>query len=319
MSLRRPTVTVTVDGHTLDAAQAAIAELLVELGIGAALDRVTATLSAHSPLIDSASGAALTVAMGYGDDVDDVFTGVVTDTRRTPWGVVLDALTDACVLTTVRIGRAYLDQTAADVATDLIASGGARVGRIDAAVDLPVYHVDERRSAWRNLCDLARLTGSTLRSAADGSIDLTPPRTGVPDHRLRCGAELLGWGTGEAGSLPDAPAVAPSGAGSEAGATRWQLLLAEPDGGPPSRPTLVPSAIRTRDAARAVEDALAAARTRCARRGTLVAVGLPAVRGGDLVDVTDLPHGADAAWRVLDARHVLDRGGLRSRLLLEAA
>lgn len=319
MSLPRPDATITIDGRDLRAREAAVAAVHVELGLGGALDAATLVLSGLTPELDLGPGATIEISLDGGTGGEQVFTGAVSDVQHTPWGMVVAALTDAAVLCDVRLGRAYVSQTAGDVATDLVQAGGARPGTIDAPLDLPAYLVTERRSVWRTLQDLARLSGSVLRSQADGSVDFMPVRSGVADHRVRAGAELLAWRAGSAGSVAVPPAVVPSGAASEAGSSRWQMLLAEPDGGPPSDATLVPMAIRSRDAAQSVHAALDAAAKRREATGVVVTLGATAVRAGDLLDVTDLPHGPDRTWRVLEVHHVLDPAGLRSRLRLEAA
>lgn len=319
MSLVRPDANVVIDGRTLTAAEGAISEISVELGVDGAFDRVSLTLSSLSPVTDSIFGAALQVSMGNRGDLVDVFHGVVVEAQSTPSGLFVEALTDAVALGATRIGRAYIDQTAADIARDLISSGGVTAGTVEAPLELAAYHVDERRSAWRHLRELSRLSGCALRSNADGAVDFSPIRSGRADHVLRRGAELVSWQIGDAGAIGEAPDVVPSGAQSEAGSSRWQFLLAEPDGGAPSTPTVVPAAIRTRDAARNFADVLTKAATRRSATGWLISTGVPKIRAGDLVDVTELQHGPDATWRVLTARHCLDGGGLWSRIRLEAA
>jgi hypothetical protein len=319
VTLSRPGAGITVDGQALSATESAVSEVLVELGLNGALDTATLVLASLSPVADVAPGASIEVALRVGDEETPVLTGTVIDSRRTPWGAVVVAQTEAAVLARARVGRAYVSQTAGDVVSDLISSGGCRPGTVDAPLDLPAYLVSERQSVWRALQDLARLTGSVVRSRADGAVDFAPPRSRPADHSLRAGAEMLSWAVGDAEPAGAVPAVVPSGAGSEAGSSRWQFLLAEPDNGPPGEPTIAPPSVRTRDAAQSVGDRLAASADRRAGVGVVTIVGGHAVRAGDLVDLTDLSAGPDRTWHVLDAQHLLDRWGLRSRLRLEAA
>lgn len=318
MSIVRPDAAVVIDGRRLSAAEGAVAELHVELGVDGGFDRVTLTLSRLSPVLDVRLDATVTVAMGDRDSLVDVFTGRVVAAWARPDGAVVEALADAVALADVRVGRAYLDQTAGDIARDLIASAGLRAGSIDAALDLPAYHVDERRTAWRHLRDLGRLCDAVVRSGADGSVDFVQHRARRADHRLRAGAELIAWQIGETGARRSMDVV-PSSAASEAGASRWQFLLAEPDGGAPGEPTVVVAPARTRDGARTMADAIAAAADRRGTGGWLMVTGSPAIRAGDLVEVAELPHGGERTWRVLDAQHRLDSLGLRSRFRVEAA
>lgn len=337
MTLPRPDANLTVDGQAFSAAESGLSELQVELGLNGALDTATLVLSSLSPVVAVAPGAAIEIGLVVGGDETPVLVGSVVDSRRTPWGAVVVAQTEAAVLARAHLGRAYLAQTAAEIATDLVTSGGARTGTIEAPLDLPSYSVSERRTVWRALQDLAQLSGSVLRSQADGTVDFAPPRAGPADHSLRAGAELLTWVVGSVDPAGAVPAVVPSGAGSEAGSSRWQFLLAEPDSGSPDGPTLVPMPVRTRDAAQSVHDRLAAAGARRRGAAAVTVVGGQAVRAGDLVDLEDLPGGEGArlaaqaagaaglagdggsAFHVLEAHHVLDGWGLRSRLRLEAA
>ena len=104
MSLRRPAAAVTVDGHRLTAAQAALTTITVDVGVGAAHDRAVLCLGAASPLAATAVGATVAVALGYGDDVTDVFTGSVIARDLRPWGTVVEALAE-----TVKLSRAITE------------------------------------------------------------------------------------------------------------------------------------------------------------------------------------------------------------------
>ncbi|MET0396256.1 MAG: hypothetical protein ABW277_05500, partial [Longimicrobiaceae bacterium] len=82
----------------------------------------------------------------------------------------------------------------------------------------------------------------------------------------------------------------------------------------------VPAAVRTRDAAEAVAQALAARAERAAVRGVLRLWGMPQVRPGDLVEAADLPTGDPGTLRVLRVEHVLDgRSGFTTTLDVEGA
>ena len=314
MSITRPAVKLTVDGRELSGPEAATLIVLVELHTAALLDRVRLSVGPLSPLLDSAPGARLEVSAGDGDDLAPVFSGVLSAVWHSPWGTTLEALTKAAVLTRTRVGRSYVRQQASDIVADLLSAGSVDPGEVDAGIEMAAFHVDERRTVWQHLQTLATLTGRQTASAADGSVNFTPPKTGSADHGVRAAAELIQWSVGGREQGAAGPPTAAVSAAGEQGADAWHLLHHEPDGGAAA---LLHPAIRDRNAAQAWGDGLTRAATRLAAGGSIVIVGDPTVRAGDLVDVQDLPRGA-STYRVLAADHLLDAGGLRTRLRLEA-
>ena len=315
MSLSRPRAVVTLDGRSLTSAEAAVARVRVVLGVGGAHDPAEVVVWPDSLLSAATPGSALAVALGEEGDEEDVWAGEVADVSSGPDGVVLDGLAGTVGLARERVSRTYLDQSVADVVRDL--AGSAPVDEVGGDLELPAYTVDDRRTVWAHLRELAELSGADLGSAPNGGLRFVPPRTGMADHTFRYGAELLAW-IAAAGSAVAAPAVAAHGAASEAGAEQWHWLRRSPAGS--GGALRVPAAVRTRDAAEAVAQALAARAARAAVRGRLRLRGTPEVRPGDLVDLSDLPSGDPGTLRVLRVEHVLDgRTGFITSLDVEGA
>jgi hypothetical protein len=319
MALMRPAARLTVDGQALSAPEAALAGLRLALELGGAHDALSAALGPLSPLGDTAAGAAVELALGYGDSTEAVFTGTVAAVDHVPGGLVLQALSTTASLSRARVAQSYLDQTVADIVQDLIGQAEVDAGQIEAPLKLSAYHVDERRPIWAYLRDLARLASCDLSCDPSGALSFRPPRGGpTADHTLRYGADLLSWSAGARDAGPPVPDVVPYGAASEEGADKWQILLREPDGGPPSAPTLVPATLRDRDGARALADGLGKAAARRATGGTLLLVGNAAVRPGDVLGIQDLPDGGPDLARALAVTHLLDgAGGFRTAVAVE--
>ncbi len=315
MSLARPRAVLTLDGRSLTSAEAAVARLRVLLGVGGAHDPAEVVVWPASKLSAATPGSSLAVALGEEGEEEDVWAGEVAEVSAGPDGVVLDGLAGTVALARERVSRTYLDQTVADVVRDL--AGSAPVDEVGGDLELPAYAVDDRRTVWAHLRELAALAGADLGSAPDGGLRFVPPRTGSADHTFRHGAELLGW-SAAAGTARTAPAVAAHGAASEAGAEQWHWLRRSPSGS--AGALRVPAAVRTRDAAEAVAQALAARAARAAVGGRLRLRGAPEVRPGDLVEVEGLPTGDPGTLRVLRVEHVLDgRTGFTTTLDVEGA
>ncbi len=318
MSLKRPAAELTLDGRSLSAAEAALAALRVELSVSGSHDRFVCRLGLLSPFVDVEPGASAEIKLGYGDDLATVLSGTVTAVERAPWGLVVEGLAATSTLSASRLGRSYVGQTVADVVNDLVSSAGGTTGEVSAPRDLAAYHVDERRTVWTHVRELARLTGSELSSDPQGALNFRPVKTGPADHTLRHGADLVVWDVGPREAKGPEVSVVPFGAASEEGTDKWHIVLREPEGSSPSGLVLIPPALRDRDGAQALVQALADAATRGGTGGTLVLVGDGSIRAGDLVELTDMPSGEDGVLRATSVSHLLASGaGFRTALAVE--
>lgn len=332
MSLSRPTASLQLDGASpfggaLDAAQAAVLRLTVELSVDEAHDRVELLLWRDSLLATASPGAKLVVGLGEADGTEDVLTVEVAGCDLTPWGAVLTGYAPSRRLSSTFIGRAYVDSTVGDVVSDLLGEAGVDEGTVDSHLSLPAFHVDPRRSAWATIHTLSRLSGSQITTGADGALSFTPiPGASAAgglagaaqsaagsaaaavglgsSDELREGAELLSFRFGPRQPVTAVGVQTPV-------AVRAGLLLAEPDSGSGAPVDVLPSA-RTPELADAASSTRGAAARRRTRTGLVSVPGRPGLRAGNTIRA----RGAD--YRVLQVRHVLDTTtGYRCDLLLE--
>ena len=309
MALSRPRAILTLDGRRLTSAEAALVRLRVLLTLGEH-GPAEVLLWPSSRLAAARPGARLAIALGSEGDEEDVWTGEITGTAAGADAVALDGLEATVALSRRRVSQAYLNQSVADIVRDL--AGPAVVDEVAGDTTLPAYFVDDRRSVWAHLLELAQVVDAGVAAGPAGGLRFVPARTGAPDHRLRHGAEVLGWWTGAAAE-PQAAAVATYGAASEAGAEQWHWIRR-----PSGAAGQIVAALRTKDAAEAMARALANRAARAAVRGRFRIVGRPGVRPGDLLAVADLPTGDPGTLRVRSVEHVLDaRQGFVTTLQVE--
>jgi prophage tail gpP-like protein len=313
MSLKRPSAVVTIDGRELNAAEAALVSLKVELASVGAHDSATLDLWPDSKFANASAGATLAVALGDKDAEVDVLMGEVGAVRSTPRGVRVEGVSATIALSHTFTSQTYLDQSASDIVNDL--ASAVSIDQVDAPMKLAAYHADNGRSVWTHLQMLARLTGSHLGSSADGSLRFVPADGAASPTRLRYGADLLDWDFAQV-SAASPPTVAAHGAGSEAGAAKWHWLRHNPGGGNPVR---IVGAIATKDAADLASKAIEGRATRAAVRGRLLIVGNASIRPGDSVELADLPGADPGSLLVVGCRHTLDSiGGFVTTLTVEA-
>ena len=336
MTLPRPAAALTLQGATpalgggpLDAAQAAVRRIVVDLTADAAHDRAEVAVWRASPLADAAPGSTLTIGLGNAGETKDVVTVEITAADVTGWGAILVGHAPSRRLSTTWVGKSYVDCSVGDIVSDLLGQGGVAEGDVDASLPLPLVHIDPRRSVWQHLHALARRCGCAVTSGADGSISFNPIPgavaagglgalaaagasaagalgiTSAPGE-LREGAELI---TFRVGRRPeDATIGSVTSVGSKAG-----LLLADPDSGGGETVWMDPL-LRTKDAADAATTARKAAARRRASSATATVPGRPDLRAGTPVTLRG------EEFRVVRARHVLDaQTGYLVDLVLEGA
>jgi hypothetical protein len=317
MSRFTPVARLSIDGQRLSAPEAALLRAEITLGLGPAHDRCVLELHALAPNLP-APGAQISVALGFDNAPQDIFTGAVVRVERHGGGAVLACFAPSWQLSKRFAAQAWVGQGAAQIVNDLLGDAGVSAGEVGADLDLGIFHADDRRSRWAHLLRLTRLAGCEVCSSADGRLNVRPPRTGPATATLRRGAELISWHAAAFEDAPAAAAVAPAGAGSEAGADHWFLPLASPAGATPEREAWVPGAVRDRNAARSVGQARSAAASRRRVQGEAWCWGQAALRPGDLVTLSDLP-GGDVDARLTQVTQVLDASGFATWLDFEGA
>jgi hypothetical protein len=310
----RPNAQVTIAGRSLSAAEGAIVSLRVDLGLMHAHDGVSIIVWPRSKFASAAPGDAISVALGdLGSEVD-VLAGEVLTVQPRPDGTSIAGVSATIALSRLYKSHGYVNPTVGDVVNDLV--GSAAVDRVDAPLKLGAWHAENRTSVWQQLQALARLSGADLGSAADGSLRFVSPAPQGAPTRLRYGAELLHWDLAQT-AAPAAPALAPHGAGSAAGSSRWHWLSHDPVGADADA-SRVRGALATVDAAQAAGQALGDRAARQGRRGRLLLVGNAALRPGATVQLADLPGDDPGTLRVTAVQHRLDRSsGFLTRLMVE--
>jgi len=316
VSLVRPNAIFTLAGRDYSAAEAALVRLEIHLGLSGAHDSAALAVWPRSVLAEAAPGDTLAISLGNLDEEEAVWSGEVTALRAGPDGALLEGLAATVALSRARRSQTWTSQTVGDVVRDM--ASDITVDEVQGDLQLEAYSVDDRRSLWSHLLELAALTGAEVGCSPDGGLRFIPIQPGAADVTLRFGAELLGWHLGP-GSAPTAPSVAPSGAASSAGSEKWHWIQRDPAGGA-SAPVRVIPAFRTRDAADQLGQALSARASRASLRGHLTVPGRADLRPGARVDVSSLPAGDPPTLRVLAVDHVLDaRAGFTTTLTVESA
>lgn len=329
MTLQRPTAVVTLDGRRLTSEEGAVLRVRVRLGMGPAHDAVEMFCWPSSKLATASVGSAATVALGTVGSEADVWNGEVVSVRLTPGGVALEGLAGSLVLSRTFVSQSFVSVSVADVVQQLASAAGVDVDEVSGDMALSAYAVDDRRSVWAHVNDLAELVGADVTVTEAGALKFIAPTApsggagalgGVVGGAsgLRYGANLLEW-RARTRALAGTLGVAAFGSGSESGNEKWHWLRSSVDA-VGSGPVRLAAAVRTRDAATIVSDAIAMRAKRAARRADLLVVGDAALRPGQTTTIADIPGDAGGDLRIIAVEHLLDGDlGFVSRLTVEAA
>ncbi len=317
MSLTRPNAVITLDGQSYSSAEAALSRLSAWFSVRGSHDFVELKVWRDSKLTAATVGSKLSFAIGDKGSETDAWSGEVTSIESAADSVTISGLAATIALSRTRVVQTYVDQSVADVVRDLAA--GVELDQVEGDLNLPAYTIDDRRPVWSHLFDLAALSGAEVGASPSGALRFVAVRTGSADVKLRYGADVLGWQSASR-AKPDSASVAAYGAASEAGADQWHWIRRTPSAQGSGPFTRLMPAIRTRDGADAMAQALGGRATRSAMRGRLMLVGHAGIRPGDLVEMTDLPGPDPGTLRVLAVEHRLDaRAGFTTALSVEGA
>jgi len=318
MSLSRPTATIVLDGQSLTSAEAGLVSLRLDLGFNTH-DRVHLSLWPNSKLSSANPGSELSISLsteasagpslldsvpglgGGGDDDGTIWTGIVQSVQSGAAELSITGLASTSLLSDTRRSATWSDQTVADIVKDL---AGELESEIEADLTLPNFSVDNSRTVWSYLYELAQLSGAELSCSAQGGVRFILASKDSSVVELHYGADLIEW------NLSRDKAMTPVGASehaaaSSAGNDKWHWLAHDPVGSNADS-MLLPASFQTRTAAETFTDAAKARAERSSMRGLVWVTGREKLRPGSQVELKQLPDGSDCLLRVRAVTHQLD-------------
>lgn len=328
MSLSRPVATITLNGQRFSSAEAGLNSLRLDLGFNTH-DRVLLSLWPDSELASAEPDTELQIGLsttadstalpssipGSTNDSDTVWSGRVEAVQRCAGAVQISGLASTAILSRVRRSATWSEQTVADIVRDLV---GDLDSEIEADLDLPNYSIDNRRSIWRHLHELARLSGAELSCAADGGVRFILASRENATQELFYGIDLIDWQLTRRQSPVPAGAVEHAAA-SSAGSDKWHWLAHDPAAGN-DQTVSTPAAFRTRAAADQYSQAVEQRAARAALRGSVWLGGRPDLRPGTLIELKQLPEGDSGPLRIRSVTHQLDgESGFITALAVEGS
>jgi hypothetical protein len=272
-------------------------------------------------------GQEITVELALGDDKGKVFKGEIDSVRATGDSAAVTAGDGLARLANTFVAGTYADQSAGQIAGDLVEQAGLTAGTLADGPQLKSYVLFPGISALAQLGRLGALAGADLCADGEGKVHLITPDDAGASHTLKWGETLLELDLVAMPTARSGVDVWGEGAAGSAGETKAHWLPQELDGikgqadiagDPPfsagaalRREFVRDGALRSGDAASAVASARAAAVRPV--RGAILVMGAPTIAPGDAVSLSGLPSGHPLAQllgsrplRVRRVRHRFD-------------
>lgn len=301
--------------------------LSVRLTSGAApgVDIVTIELASSARPSSLAPGDALSVALGYEDEgATRVFSGTIDQIEHQLTGILRLSLVDGgAALARLRHRQSFERQSAGAIVRELAAAASVPTGTIEEGVELAFFALDDRRSAWSIIAELALRNGFLARVTPAGELDFSPTPT-APTRTFRYGQDVLALDVARRNAPLGSVVAQGEGAAGSEGQHAWGWLIKDPasvtsraGSGEPGR-FLVDPAIRSAAASRQAAAGYLAAANTAQLTGTLLVPGAPNVHVGSAVEIAAMPEDPlNGIFTITALRHEFDKQrGFRTRLTL---
>lgn len=166
----KPAYKVTIGSESFDIEKNASAlSISVDCDINIPLDAFKMVLKPgdQSPIL---SGDDVTVELGYEDSLETVFTGTVDKVEHGVKGVIVSGYSVAAPLTRSRVHQIYEKQTAGAIIKDLAAKESLAIKTVDDGISFPLYVVDESKSVYSHMREIAALCGFDIFLTPKGEL-----------------------------------------------------------------------------------------------------------------------------------------------------
>jgi len=255
-------------------------------------------------------GDSVKVQLGYESSLETVFTGAVASVERDLQSITVEALSSFAPLTTSRFNAVYAQQSAGEIAGDLMGKLGVSKSTVDTGEKFAFYAVSDGQTVWQVLRDLALSCGFDFYANTEDKAMFTSYSPLLP-HTLQYGADILEYEHSVADPPWDGVEVygeSPAGQGQGEDASSW--LTKKPVKGSAGKSSgnvlrVANPAARSQSVARVLASNLYSA-SNVKATGSVSVIGAPKVKLGDAIQIAKMPESSDnGTFKVTGVSHRL--------------
>jgi ABC-type transporter Mla subunit MlaD len=308
--MQKPAYKVKVGSEAFDSSTSSeILSINIDCDINIPLDifRITFKPGGKGDSIKKGDEAA--IELGYEGSTAKVFTGTVDSVEPRAGGAVVTGYSVASALTRLKVHQVYEKQSAGAIVKDLAQQAGAKAKDPEEGISFPMYVVDDSKSAYEHMRELAGLCGFDLFMLPDGQVSFKKyaPKKARP---FKYGRDILLSVVQELSPQVTSVKVFEESPSSSKGAdtAHWltKNVMGGASGGGDQAYIIRHPAIRDKDTA----DKVAAAKLESllvSLKGSIKAIGSPKVGLGDTIELKEMPdERMNGEFEVVRASHAFN-------------
>ncbi len=240
-----------------------------------------------------AKGDEIKIQLGYDDEMEPVFNGLVENINYEVNRVRVSALGLGAHLLRLRLNRVYLNQTAGSIASDIAKEATIEIKTASDGISFPTYVIDDSMNGYEHLLKLAERCNFDVYITEDEKLVFKEWENGL-NHSLQYGAEIISISSFDFSPLFTGASVYGESPSSVKGSDTYHWLTKEQvmgEAGSGAVLSIHDPAIRDKKTAQAVADAQME-KMRYSFGFYVESVGKPKIKLGDTVTLEDIPNSA---------------------------
>lgn len=308
--MQKPAYKVKAGSETFDSSTSSeILSINIDCDINIPLDVFRITFKPGGKGNSIKRGDEASIELGYEGSTAKVFTGTVDSVEPRAGGAVVTGYSVASALTRLKVHQVYEKQTAGAIAKDLAQQAGVKAKDPSDGISFPMYVVDDSKSAYEHMRELAMLCGFDLYMLPDGQVSFKKyaPKKARP---FKYGRDVLHSVVQELSAQVTSVKVFEESPSSFKGAdtAHWlsKKVMGGTSGGGDQAYIIRHPAIRDKDTA----DKVAAAKLESllvSLKGSIKTLGNPKVGLGDTIELKEMPdERMNGEFEVIKASHAFN-------------
>lgn len=308
--MQKPAYKVKAGSETFDSSTSSeILSINIDCDINIPLDVFRITFKPGGKGNSIKKGDEASIELGYEGSTAKVFTGTVDSVEPRAGGAVVTGYSVASALTRLKVHQVYEKQTAGAIAKDLAQQAGVKAKDPSDGISFPMYVVDDSKSAYEHMRELAMLCGFDLYMLPDGQVSFKKyaPKKARP---FKYGRDVLHSVVQELSTQVTSVKVFEESPSSFKGAdtAHWlsKKVMGGTSGGGDQAYIIRHPAIRDKDTA----DKVAAAKLESllvSLKGSIKTLGNPKVGLGDTIELKEMPdERMNGEFEVIKASHAFN-------------
>jgi len=286
----KPTYKIKIGSETFEpGVQSPVSSVRVTQDIEVPADGFEVVLGVSEKTSTIKEGDEISIEIGYGDELKEVFKGAVDSAIPGISGVRVRGLNPATKLLELRVNNAYMDSKAGDIVNDLAGKAGVKTDEVSDGIKFPVYYLDDGKNAHEHILELARKCGFDVYMTPENKLVFKAYERSDP-HALEYGVNIIEADVQEDRPVVKSVVVLGEGASSFKGAESWHWLTKKLVSGSQKSDLkgaellIQDPSVKDSDAAAIVADSLLQEMTKTLC-GTVKILGDAGVKLGDTIEI----------------------------------